>query len=184
MNEKTRTTVFRVYGAWNNEGEERWLGRMARSGWHLTAPRGVYYRFVKGVPADIVYRLDYQRPAKGDLDEYLGLFRDAGWEHVGEFGNWHYFRIRAGQGHAPEIHTDPESKIAMFRRLLGFLAIVGIAVWVPFMTSLADHGRPHSPWHSIRGIQIAILAFFVYAVFRIALKIGRLKKDRAGEEKK
>lgn len=184
MKEKKRKTVFRVYGAWNSEREEHWLSRMARKGWHLTAPRGIFYRFVKGEPADVAYRLDYQRPAKGDLKEYLGLFKDAGWEHVDEFGNWHYFRIPTGGGPAPEIHTDPVSKIAMFRRLLGFLGIVGVAVWGPLMTSLVDHGRPHRFWFSIRGFQVAILVFMLYAVVRIALKIRRLKRDRAGEEKK
>jgi hypothetical protein len=184
MSEKTRKTVFRAYGAWNSEGEERWLSRMAGNGWHLTAPRAILYRFVKGEPADVVYRMDYRSPAKGERDEYLGLFRDAGWEHVGEFGNWHYFRIPAGEGPAPEIHTDPESKIAMFRRLLGLLAVVSVAVWVPVLTGLADRSRPHTYWYSIRGFQIAILAFFVYAVVRIALKIKRLKDGRAGEESK
>jgi len=184
MRAKTRKTVFRVHWAWNNEKEERWLSRMARSGWHLTAPKGIFYRFAKGEPAGVVYRLDYQRPARGNLKEYLGLFKDAGWEHVGEFANWHYFRIRAGEGPAPEIHTDPESKIAMFRRLLASLGIVSVAVWTPFITSLADHSHPHSRWYSIRGFQIAVLAFLLYAVVRIALKIGRIKKDRARRETK
>lgn len=184
MREKTQKTVLRAYGAWNNEGEERWLSGMARKGWHLTAPRAVFYRFAKGGPADVVYRLDYRNPAKGERDEYLGLFKDAGWEHVGEFGNWHYFRIPAGAGSTPEIHTDPESKIAMFRRLLAALAVVSVALWVPLLTGLADRSRPHTYWFSIRGFQIAVLALLVYAIVRIALKIKRLRKERAAGESK
>jgi len=184
MSERMRKTVFRAYGAWNNEAEERWLSRMARNGWHLAAPRAVFYRFVKGEPADVVYRLDYRSAAKGERDEYLGLFKDAGWEHVGECGTWHYFRIASGAGPAPEIHTDPESKIAMFRRLLAALAVVSVAVWVPFLTGLADRSRPHTFWYSIRGFQIVILAFFVYAIVRIALKVRRLKKERAAGRSK
>jgi len=184
MNAKARKTVFRVHWAWNNEKEESWLARMARDGWHLTAPRGFFYRFEKGEPADVVYRMDYQSPGKFERKDYLGLFKDAGWEHIGEFSNWYYFRTKAGDGPAPEIHSDPESKIAMYRRLLGLLAIITVAVWAPLATSIGDHRHPHGLWYTIRGIQVAALFLMVYAVVRIALKIGRIKKNRRQQESK
>jgi len=178
VNEKIGKTVFRLYWAWNDDKEERWLRRMAQAGWHLVRPRGFFYRFEKGDPADIVFRLDYQGPSKSDRREYLGLFKDAGWEHVAEFSNWHYFRIAAGDGPAPEIHTDVESRIAKYRRLLGLLAIIMLAVWVPVLTSHPEKQHPLLFWGIVRGLQVTCAIFMGYAIIRLGLKIRRLSKGR------
>jgi hypothetical protein len=179
MKNNMTKTVFRVYWAWNDEKEERWLGRMAKEGWHLTAPRGVFYRFEKGASAEYVFRLDYQSPRKFDRREYLGLFKDAGWDFVGEFGNWYYFRTPSGPGPAPEIHTDLESRMAKYRRLLGFLVIICGAVWAPLLTtSWGEHRNPHFFWYFARGLQFTCSFLMTYAIIRIFIKIHQLKKDR------
>ena len=184
MLDKTTKTVFRFFWAWNDDKEERWLGRMAVQGWHLTAPRGFFYRFAKGAPADMVYRLDYQNPGKSGRNEYLGLFKDSGWAYVGEFANWFYFRAKAGDGPLPEIYTDLESRIAKYRRLLGFLVIILIMVWTQVITSF---GRPKNPgafWHAIRVFQFAVTVLMAYAVVRLLMKITRIKKGREGRSQK
>jgi hypothetical protein len=180
MNGKNTKTVIRIFWAWNHGKEERWLSRMARDGWHLTAPRGIYYRFEKGAPADVVYRLDYQNPKKADRKEYLGLFRDAGWDHVGEFANWQYFWTAAGDGPPPEIHTDPESRMAMYRRVLGLLAVIFIAVCVPTITRI---GRPQPSgtfWVIVRLSQGLLMILWAYAIIRLALKIREIRQGRTG----
>lgn len=184
MIDKTTKTVFRIHWAWNDDKEERWLGRMAKEGWHLTAPRGFYYRFEKGAPADMVYRLDYQSPSRSDRKEYLGLFKDAGWEYAGQFSNWYYFRTKAGDGQASEIHTDPESRIAKYRRLLALLVIIFIAMWTQVMTSIGQHRNPHGFWSAIRGLQVAITILMAYVVIRLLIKIERIKKGRIGRDTK
>src|SRR4030065_2199891 len=77
MKTKNRKTVIRLYWAWNDNREERWLNRMAREGWHLTAPRGVFYTFEKGEPADIVYRLGFQTLRRPKRQEQPGPFKVA-----------------------------------------------------------------------------------------------------------
>jgi hypothetical protein len=178
MNGKSTKTVIRMFWAWSNEKEERWLSRMAREGWHLAAPRGVYYRFEKGAPADVVYRLDYQNPKKADRNEYLNLFRDAGWDHAGEFANWQYFRTAAGDGPPPEIHTDPESRMAMYRRVLALLAVIFIAVWAPAVTNI---GRPEPSgtfWIIVRLSQGLLTLLWTYAIIRLGLKIREIRRGR------
>lgn len=91
MNEKSIKKIFKIHWAWNDDKEERWLEKMSQEGWHLTSPSFVY-RFEKGDPADMVYRMDFQSLRKTDIKEYLGLFKDAGWEHVGRFGAWYYLK--------------------------------------------------------------------------------------------
>lgn len=183
MSEKKTKTVIRAFWAWNSEKEERWLGSMAGQGWRLVAPRGVSYKFERAEPADVVFRLDYQNPKKTERAEYLGLFRDAGWEHAGEFAGWHYFRTPAGDGPPPEIHTDPESRMAMYRRLLGFLSIIFIAVWIPFFTNLRNPHVSGGFWTAVRGFQGIIVILYVYALARIGLKIRELKRGQGTELK-
>ena len=104
--EKDFRKVFKLFFVWQDEAEERWLEQMAREGWRLVRP-GFIYRFQKDVPTEVRYRLDY--PSRPDnRQEYLTLFRDAGWQHVGNFANWQYFR--ADSAAAPEVFTDAESR--------------------------------------------------------------------------
>ena len=64
------------------------------------------------------------------MNEYLQIFADAGWEHVGQFFNgWQYFRKAVAPGETAEIYSDADSKIAKYNRLMLFL--------VPFVPLLA-----------------------------------------------
>jgi len=183
MSEKMTKTVIRAFWAWNSEKEERWLGRMAAQGWRLAAPRGVYYRFEKAEPAAVVFRLDWRSPKKAERAEYLGLFQDAGWEHAGEFGGWHYFRTPAGDGPPPEIHTDPESRMDMYRRLLGFISIIFIAVWVPFFTRLTGRWPSGTVWSAFRVFQALLTVLWIYILVRVGLKVRELKRGKGAEVK-
>ena len=49
-----------------------------------------------------------------EKEDYLQLFRDAGWEYVGEMSGWHYFCQQAQPGEELEIYTDAESKISKY----------------------------------------------------------------------
>jgi hypothetical protein len=94
-----RKCVFRLFSAWNDAKEERWLEEMAQAGWHLVSDP-VVYCFKEGVPAQMRYRLDYRSERSG-LDEYLRLCKDSGWERVFSFAGWQYFRTASDT--APEI---------------------------------------------------------------------------------
>jgi hypothetical protein len=122
--ESTTCTKFRWFWAWQDHREEEWLGGMSREGWHLESFSlpGVYH-FRKGEPKHYVYRLDFQTSPMKDREAYLQLFRDAGWEHMGNMAAWEYFRKEAPLGEEPEIFTDPESKIKKYQRIIGFLFI-------------------------------------------------------------
>jgi hypothetical protein len=58
---------------------------MSQQGWHLSSV-GIptVYDSESGEPEDVIYRLDYPSYSKMDKEDYLQLFRDAGWECVGE----------------------------------------------------------------------------------------------------
>ena len=165
--------AFKWFWAWNDEQEERWLTEMAQQGWHLQAP-GVFgfYTFDKGTPRNVTYRLDFKTAGK-DKAEYLQLFADAGWEHVGEMGGWQYFRKQAPEGESPEIYTDNASKVHKYQRVLLFLII-----FLPiYSTGLTNLGK--APYGFAKALSLVFALFmmlYVYAMVRLFLRILELKK--------
>lgn len=173
MNEQKKR-VFRVMLAWNDQKEQRWLSEQARAGWHVERMGLVGYTLIKGTPAEIAYRLDVG-PPRGDRTEYLGLFRDAGWEHVGCRGIWHLFRKPVVDGDVPEIHTDPESRIAMYRRLLGISTLMMLAMVLQIPGGLSHVDGSTARWVML-GVQVLLASTFAYGTLRMMLAINRLRK--------
>ena len=167
------------FWAWQDEQEEAWLRNMSQKGWHLSSVGlPCIYRFQAGESRDYVYRLDYQTYKKEDQQDYLQLFSDAGWEHLGQMSGWHYFRKEAKKGEALEIYTDVESKVAKYKRVLtvlGFFYIILIAVSARGISI----DNPYPWWGAIQAIQVIallILLFFTYAIIKLAIRIRQLRK--------
>jgi hypothetical protein len=165
------------FWAWADDKEEAWLRANANQGLHLVQARpfGLYV-FRQGIPRDVVYRLDYiSSPKKDDL--YFQLFRDAGWEYVGEMMGWQYWRKKAIDDNSDEIFTDSESKTKKYRRLLGFMVI-----FLPVLIfNVTNFGSIPSDGHTFffTGVQLfsfALLLFYSYAMLRIVLRINQLKR--------
>ena len=166
----------RWFWAWQDEQEENWLAEMSARGFHLVKP-GVFgrYEFQKGEPSQFVYRMDFLANSQQKKD-YLQLFEDAGWEHLGEFGGWQYFRKPAGDDSAPEIFTDVRSKIQKYHRVLIFLAIV-----TPFYVAPLNYVNilaVNAQWlmWSLFAIWTILLVLYVFSVIKILLRIDQLKK--------
>jgi hypothetical protein len=169
-------TKFRWFWAWQDETEERWLGEMSKKGYHLLSV-GIpgIYTFSVAEPREYVYRLDFQNFTRKDKQEYLQLFRDAGWEHIGELSTWQYFRKEVKEGEVNEIFTDAESKIAKYKRALVFMGFM--FVLLSFILSwriLAQH--PYAWWDGIRIVYLLIISFVVFSIVKIALRIRQLKR--------
>lgn len=179
--DRSTRVAWRLFWAWDDDKEERWLREMARQGWHLRQAALVRFVFERGEPADVVYRLDYNILARRDRDEYLGLFRAAGWEHVGEVANWHYFRTQAVAGADPEIFSDLESRIAKYRRLL-FLLLALLPIFVVSLRSLLVR-RPSGDGGAIETIlaggaiaHALLVVLWTVASVRLGLHIRALRR--------
>ena len=174
MGDKIRKVKW--FWAWQDEQEEAWLRDMSQKGMHLAGigGPGVYW-FEARTPLDVVYRLDYRSPTKVERQEYLQLFEDAGWERVGELGGWQYFRKPAEEGGVDEIYTDTDSKVAKYQRLLFFLMLLYLVLFVLFITVVRDWD--FSPWAEIlRIIYAGLIVFYSYAMVRIFMRMNQLKK--------
>ena len=58
-------------------------------GYHLQElPFPCFDTFLHGSPRDDAYRLDFITTRnRAEFQQYLRIFRDAGWEHLGQMGN-------------------------------------------------------------------------------------------------
>lgn len=174
--EKKTIQKFKWFWSWNDEKEEAWLMQMASEGWHLAGLGlpGTYF-FESGDPRKDVYRLDYINNQK-DYQNYLQLFKDAGWEHIGIMGGWQYFRKPMQGDLEPEIYTDNASKAQKYKRILIFLVILLPALIMGVLRP-STGGSSLSEFYSIfKTILGLILILYVYAMLRIFQRILQLQK--------
>jgi hypothetical protein len=176
---KAIVTKFKWFWAWQDEAEEAWLEKMSQKGYHLISiGPPCFYKFTVGESRNYTYRLDYQNFYKKDKQEYLQLFQDAGWEHIGEMSAWQYFRKEAKAGEVNEIFTDVESKAAKYKRVLVYVAFFYIIMMVVLVGQIS-RDSPYPWWGIIHGIRIfllVILLFFSYAIIRLAIRIKQLTR--------
>jgi hypothetical protein len=172
----TTKRITHWFWAWDDEKEEAWLSKMAKEGLHLKSIGAIcFYDFEVGEPRNDVYRLDYILDRK-DYPAYLQLFRDAGWEHIGEMGGWQYFRTHAQDSQVPEIYTDKDSKALKYQRV-----IITLTVFLPILMMFAI--RPVSTDSHFAELYMAgkfimslFLILYAYAIIRIFGRMQQLKK--------
>lgn len=160
-------TKVKWFWAWQDDKEEEWLHQMALQGWHLfelTFP--TIYKFKQGKPANMYYRLDFKANTNKDMESYKKLFADAGLEHCGMMGGWQYFRKETAKGEETEIYSDNDSKIRKYQYVLYWLMIVTLPIFIV----LDDLPKPFLM------IYLVIILLCIYAIVRLILKIGSLKK--------
>ncbi|MBN2076450.1 MAG: DUF2812 domain-containing protein [Dehalococcoidales bacterium] len=173
---KNQVTRFKWFWVWQDNAEEKWLEEMSRQGYHLTSVKlPCIYTFIKSEPADYTYRLDYRRFSKDEKQDYLQIFRDAGWEYLGEISLWQYFRKEKKAGEINEIFTDNVSKIAKYQRILVYLGLLwAMLLFIVFQRiTILPTSLPW--WGNVHIFIAAVLAVMTYAIIRIILRIRQLQ---------
>lgn len=159
---------------WQDAQEEAWLEEMSRQGLHLKqAGLFAQYRFVQGAPQNYHYRLDFQDSLKPkNKDEYLRLFTDDGWEHLGQLGGWQYFRKLTGTGGEREIFTDNESKIQKYNRFTTWFGLVYPSYLVVFVALWDD--PEWFMWLNV-GVILLFSALWIVITLKVTQRIKELK---------
>lgn len=161
---------FHWFWPWNDEQEETWLREMSGQGWHLeSVALPGRYRFARGEPVDFVYRLDYFL-GRADSTNYRQLFKDAGWDHVGQMGGWQYFRQEAAKDKLLEIYTDDASKVTMYQRIMLFLIIL-----VPVLLSAMIGANVGGKTELMAVLMGILLLTFGYVFLRLSQRISQLR---------
>ncbi|MGV3464273.1 MAG: DUF2812 domain-containing protein [Heyndrickxia sp.] len=169
--------VFKLFWAWQDDQENKWLEKMAEEGWKLIKYNFLVYTFAKMEPKKYIYKTDFKNNQNHDLQEYLALFEDAGWEHVTQYAGWHYFRTEPGKAKTPDIYSDSNSKMEMFRRLLWFLlmplmGIIIIACTIVFNDSFSQIKL----MIVLKIVYVVLICLLGFSVLNILYKMKRLKE--------
>jgi hypothetical protein len=176
---------FNWFWPWQDEKEEAWLEKMSQDGWHLkSVSLPCVYTFGKGDPRRYTYRLDYMPTEKGKFQEYLQIFRDAGWEYLGELSNWRYWRKLDVAGETSEIFTDTESILRKYRRLLGYMGFfLALMVFLGMQVFRDLPGIEAGPLTLVSAIYMfakliyaVLIPIYVVVIVQLLRRIDQLKK--------
>jgi hypothetical protein len=179
----TTLTKHRWFWPWQDEKEEAWLEEMSAQGWHLISVGLPWtYKFSLGAARHYVYRLDYMYMNKQKQTDYLQIFRDAGWEYLGEMTNWRYWRKPVEAGGAVEIYTDNASKIKKYQRVLLFMAFF-LLLLVMLAINLFNGGRSMSGLSSVidaiylfaQLVYAIIIPTYIVVLIKLLLRINQLR---------
>lgn len=189
MDKKETKKFMKIFFAWKEEREAKWLYEMSKKGWHLKEVGLFCYTFQKGIPHDYTYRFDFKVLKKDDMDEYTAIFKDAGWVYIGSIGSWHYFRTEGGVELEPELYNDNRSRIEKYKRLLIVLGIIFLPVMMwglpnlyMRMIDMASDSILNNPvvfniYLPFVVILTIVEVFVLYGIIRIIIIINKLKKE-------
>jgi hypothetical protein len=126
---KAQKTVIRIFFAWQDREEERWLEEMAAQGWLLEKYTFLRYHFTAIQPTDYIYRLDYKTTTDKDMAEYKDIFAQSGWEHVCSYMGWQYLRIPR-EKFSVDIYSDKASLLEKLRRMFASALMLLIPLFI------------------------------------------------------
>lgn len=169
--------VYRVFWAWQDREEERWLERMALAGWSLVSVRGIAYTFRRSDPQKVIYRIDYQDVTDTDAEEYRQICEDSGWEWVDRSLNWLYLRRPYEPGVPLDLYTDNASRLKRYQSQLRTMAIAAAPVFLlAVVLSLPPLSLGEGWW--VRGFKVFLavnLVVLLYAMSRVWQVIRKIE---------
>lgn len=175
---------YRLFMSWDYEREEAWLNEMSEKGLHFQKASLLSSSFERNDSKRYTYRLDYQTGIQkgAKFQEYIDLYQDAGWEYVSSYGSmWFYFRREWQPGEPPQLYTDRDSLVVLYKkiqRMMGIMLLVNLVVLLGNMMNLIPRLHDHRWWIvlPVLGIYMFIFGLLGYGYTRMGSKINRLLK--------
>ncbi len=178
---KTKTQM-KIFTIADYKEEEKWLENQHSNGWKLIKINlPFFYTFEKVQSEKVIYQLDFKE--KEATDDYIKMYEDYGWQHLGYYLGWNYFRkyeSAATSESDKEIFSDTESKIEMIEqvfktRMLPVLTIF-VAVMLPNFCGLDK--LDFSPSEIIFTIiYLVVFALYIWGIIHCGIKLTKMKKE-------
>lgn len=168
-----RTTVTKLFWAWDFDKEEKWLNAMAAKGLALVSVAFGRYVFEPCTPGEYTVRLELldNVPSHAESRSYIQFVEDTGATCVGTLFRWVYFRKKTTTD-SFDLYSDSTCRMQHLNRILTLLGAVlllqGSSILCNFSVWL--NAGMHSPF---RWVYYGFLAFIV--VFNICLIWGMLR---------
>ncbi|MGG1242146.1 DUF2812 domain-containing protein [Bacillus cabrialesii] len=99
--------------AFSEEKDMKRLSDMASKGWVLDSFAFMGYKLRKAEPQNLIYSLDYRAVEDHNMDEYLDIFENAGWEHICSVYDTHIF---AAAPETKSIYSDRSTMIDKYKQ--------------------------------------------------------------------
>jgi hypothetical protein len=173
-------TLRKWFFAWGEKKEQKFLEDMALKGYKLSSVGIGRYTFEEFPPCELMYQFDFKGLKQNDLDEYLQIYEDDGWELVARLSSWYYFCKKKEDGAEISAFNDNASQKEKYKRLLIFLAITGFPVYYQgliFFPSLLATGHIETFYQFFLFILYPIMILHFYAVIRILLRFRKLSTE-------
>jgi hypothetical protein len=153
--------VFKIFV--DLDKEEQYLRDMARKGYlFVRYTASCKYVFEAAKPVELNYRVDYRYfSSSARFEEYLTLFDDAGWMHIGGtmLSGVHYFLPKPGVEQTVDIFSDSASKAARHKRValvyLGIVFLYAVTLFPCLAAFLKEPGwlfRDFHTWYFTPGL--------------------------------
>ena len=123
-----RTTIRKLFWAWQYEEEEKWLNDMAAQGKALVSARYLTYEFEDSEPGEYAIRLEMLEnlPSSEAGQQYISFVEETGAEYIGKVMKWVYFRKKRALGEF-ELHSDNATRLKHLKGIMALLVPLGIA---------------------------------------------------------
>lgn len=158
---------WKYFTIFDHEKEETYLRGQHKAGWKFVKVTGLgVYHFEKCRPEDVIYQLDYNKEGLENLEEYIRMFEDCGWEYIQSYVDYSYFRKAAADMNGDEeIFSDESSRVEMMERvykgrLIPLLVIFSACLLPQFVLNLTN-GRYFAATF-MGGLLVLYTVFFGY----------------------
>ncbi len=175
-------TELRFFTIADFEEEELWLREQHKKGLRFVRliPPCIYI-FEECSPQDVIYCLDCKNDRQNE--DYLQLFRDYGWDYLGSYVGWVYFRKNADeiqQENDGKIFSDKEPKADMIKHIILSrmipLFFILLLCLIPSYTFILYDSPSWVNYFSLI-LLTPVTIFYIYILVHCGRKLQKLKKN-------
>jgi hypothetical protein len=159
--------------------EEKWLNAMSQKGYHFVNYNFFRYLFEKDETKTYTYRIELldNMPSNPKSQAYLDFLQETNITVVSSYFRWVYLRKESKEG-TFELHSDFDSKIQHYIRILTLQGIVGLMNFVIGFNNVGIGYVDKSFNLSIGHLNLVIAFILGYFCAKNYTTIRRLKKEK------
>lgn len=177
--------MLRPTDFWHIGEHESWFSDMALEGLHLKSVGIQFFKFVKGEPKQMKYRIDLSQGEK-IATEQKDIYIQSGWDYVTSYGVFNVFSSPV-ELNAPELHTEPAEQAYTLDSLCkkttrtAIIVAVAVALMIGMLASVWLFNP--SPYLALidgsimqQAIIIFVELYVAYSSLQAAISIRSLRK--------
>ena len=177
---KKNKVALKYFTIAEEKKEEKYLRSQHKKGWKFKGVSlGIFYRFTKCEPEDVVYQLDYNEEGNENLEEYVQMYKDMGWEYITKFVGYSYFRKPLSQMDGEEeIFSDASSKADMMKRIykgrLRYCIALFCLIICPGLTTVIVNNGLH--FNFMFGLYVFLFVVYLAMFIKFLISYQKIKQ--------